>query len=64
MNIYILAEFPFALKRDGKELAKNAKYCELSADGNSVLEIMPSTFLPPAVFLRARRFSAPRTKTP
>ena len=56
MNIYILAEFPFALKRDGKELAKNAKYCELSADGNSVLEIMPLDLSPARCFSPSEAF--------
>ena len=50
MNIYILAEYPFALRLDGKTVAKKTKYCEFTANAETMIEILPLDLSPSRSF--------------
>lgn len=56
MNIYILAEYPFALRLNGKTVAKKTRYCELTAGKDTLLEVLPLNFSPARAFALSEDF--------
>ena len=56
MTVYILADFPFALRADGKCIAKNVNACAFSGEENTVLEVLPLDLSPARCFLPTESF--------
>lgn len=56
MTVYILAEFPFALRADGRLKEKNTTYCEFEANENALIEILPLDLSPAKCFLAGEAF--------
>ena len=51
MNLYIVAEFPFALRVDGKTAYKNVDRCFLAAPRGALAEVIPLDGSPARCFM-------------
>ena len=56
MNLYILAEFPFALKSEGRTAFKNVTSCEIEVKKDALVEVIPLDGTPARCFLPDEAF--------
>ncbi len=56
MNLYIFAEFPFALRAERNMLFKNVRRCDLRVENNRLVELLPLDGSPVRAFVPDERF--------